>query len=27
FASRGWVRLEARAVVILDLDRLTRRAR
>ncbi|MGQ0623809.1 MAG: Crp/Fnr family transcriptional regulator [Sporichthyaceae bacterium] len=27
FASRGWLRLEARAVVLLDLDRLARRAR
>ncbi len=27
FASRGWIRLEARAVVIHDVDRLTRRAR
>jgi CRP/FNR family transcriptional regulator, cyclic AMP receptor protein len=27
FASRGWIRLEARAVVLLDVDRLTRRAR
>lgn len=27
FASRGWVRLEARSVVILDLERLKRRAR
>jgi CRP-like cAMP-binding protein len=27
FASRGWLRLEARSVVILDLDRLRRRAR
>jgi CRP/FNR family cyclic AMP-dependent transcriptional regulator len=27
FASRGWLRLEARAVVLLDLERLTRRAR
>jgi CRP/FNR family cyclic AMP-dependent transcriptional regulator len=26
FASRGWLRLDGRAVVILDLDRLTRRA-
>jgi CRP-like cAMP-binding protein len=27
FASRGWIRLEARSVVIMDLDRLKRRAR
>ncbi len=27
FASRGWLRLEARAVVLLDVDRLARRAR
>jgi CRP/FNR family cyclic AMP-dependent transcriptional regulator len=27
FASRGWLRLEPRSVVILDLDRLQRRAR
>ena len=27
FASRGWIRLEARAVVLLDVDRLSRRAR
>ncbi|MFP3713270.1 Crp/Fnr family transcriptional regulator [Puerhibacterium sp. TATVAM-FAB25] len=27
FASRGWVRREGRAVVLLDLDRLERRAR
>ena len=27
FASRGWIRLEARAVVINDVDRLSRRAR
>ena len=27
FASRGWLRLEARAVVLLDVERLTRRAR
>ncbi|HZI98145.1 MAG TPA: Crp/Fnr family transcriptional regulator [Actinomycetales bacterium] len=27
FASRGWIRLEARAVVLLDGDRLERRAR
>ncbi len=27
FATRGWLRLEARAVVILDVDRLSRRAR
>ena len=27
FASRGWVRLEARAVVIRDAERLARRAR
>ncbi len=26
-ASRGWLRLEARAVVLLDVDRLVRRAR
>jgi CRP-like cAMP-binding protein len=27
FASRGWLRLEARAVVLMDIDRLRRRAR
>jgi CRP-like cAMP-binding protein len=27
FASRGWLRLEARAVVLLDVERLARRAR
>jgi CRP-like cAMP-binding protein len=27
FAARGWLRLEARAVVLLDVDRLQRRAR
>jgi CRP/FNR family transcriptional regulator, cyclic AMP receptor protein len=27
FASRGWLRLEARSVVILDVDRMKRRAR
>jgi len=27
FASRGWVRLEARSVVLIDVDRLRRRAR
>ena len=27
FATRGWVRLEARAVVILDEDRLNKRSR
>ena len=27
FAARGWIRLEGRAVVLLDADRLTRRAR
>lgn len=27
FASRGWLRLEARAVVLLDVERLRRRAR
>lgn len=27
FASRGWLRLEPRSVVIMDLDRLTRRSR
>ncbi len=27
FASRGWIRLEARSVVIMDLERLKRRAR
>jgi CRP/FNR family transcriptional regulator, cyclic AMP receptor protein len=27
FASRGWLRLEARSVVILDIERLRRRAR
>lgn len=27
FAGRGWMRIEARAVVLLDVDRLKRRAR
>ena len=27
FASRGWLRLEARSVVIMDVERLKRRAR
>ena len=27
FASRGWLRLEPRSVVILDMERMTRRAR
>ncbi len=27
FANRGWIRLDGRAVVILDADRLSRRAR
>ncbi|MEP6648551.1 MAG: Crp/Fnr family transcriptional regulator [Lapillicoccus sp.] len=27
FASRGWLKLEARAVLLLDVDRLRRRAR
>ena len=27
FASRGWLRLEARAVLLIDVDRLRRRAR
>jgi CRP-like cAMP-binding protein len=27
FASRGWIKLEARAVVLTDVERLTRRAR
>jgi CRP/FNR family transcriptional regulator, cyclic AMP receptor protein len=27
FASRGWLRLEARAVVLMDIDRLRKRAR
>ncbi len=27
FAGRGWLRLEARAVVLLDVERLSRRAR
>jgi CRP/FNR family transcriptional regulator, cyclic AMP receptor protein len=27
FATRGWLRLEARSVVLLDVDRLRRRAR
>ena len=27
FVSRGWIRLEARAVVILDLPRLRQRSR
>jgi CRP/FNR family transcriptional regulator, cyclic AMP receptor protein len=26
FAARGWVRLESRAVVLLDAERLSRRA-
>jgi CRP/FNR family transcriptional regulator len=26
FVNRGWIRLEARAVVILDVDRLRGRA-
>jgi CRP/FNR family transcriptional regulator len=27
FAGRGWLRVDARAVVLLDLERLRRRAR
>ena len=27
FVSRGWIRLEGRAVLLLDVDRLKRRAR
>ena len=27
FASRGWLRLEPRSVVIMDVERLARRAR
>ena len=27
FASRGWVRLEPRSVIILDIERLKRRSR
>ena len=27
FATRGWIRLEARAVLLLDVERLQRRAR
>src|SRR5699024_298506 len=27
FASRGWIRLEARAVLLMDVERLRRRAR
>ena len=27
FGSRGWIRLEGRAVMLLDLERLVRRAR
>ncbi|MDQ3094460.1 MAG: Crp/Fnr family transcriptional regulator, partial [Actinomycetota bacterium] len=27
FASRGWLRLEARSVVLMDVERLRRRAR
>jgi CRP-like cAMP-binding protein len=27
FAARGWIRLEQRSVVILDMERITRRAR
>ena len=27
FAARGWLRLEARAVVLLDIERLQRRSR
>ena len=27
FATRGWLRLEARSVVIIDLERLAKRAR
>lgn len=27
FASRGWLRLEARAVILIDIDRLRKRAR
>ncbi len=27
FATRGWLKLEARAVMLIDVDRLTKRAR
>jgi CRP/FNR family cyclic AMP-dependent transcriptional regulator len=27
FAQRGWLQIEARAVTLLDVDRLARRAR
>ena len=27
FAARGWLRLEARAVILLDIERLARRSR
>jgi CRP/FNR family cyclic AMP-dependent transcriptional regulator len=27
FATRGWIRLDARSVILLDVERLTRRAR
>jgi CRP/FNR family cyclic AMP-dependent transcriptional regulator len=27
FATRGWIRLESRSVVLIDVDRLRRRAR
>ncbi|MFE6489613.1 helix-turn-helix domain-containing protein, partial [Streptomyces sp. NPDC057757] len=27
FAGRGWLKLEARAVVLLDVERLSRRSR
>jgi CRP-like cAMP-binding protein len=27
FVSRGWIRLEGRAVLLIDIDRLRRRAR
>ncbi|HNJ79583.1 MAG TPA: helix-turn-helix domain-containing protein, partial [Marmoricola sp.] len=27
FASRGWIRLEPRSVVIIDIERMRRRAR
>jgi CRP-like cAMP-binding protein len=27
FASRGWIRLESRSVILLEMDRLERRAR
>ena len=27
FASRGWIRLESRSVVLIDIDRLQKRAR